>query len=866
MGFAVSFPFEPDLRRPRRARAACARLLALAVAAFFASAHLTASPAAAETQPAPAQSAQDKPNDKLVIDADELIYDKDKNTVSAAGSVQLFYQGRVLQADRVIYERATKRVYAEGHAKMTDEHGDVIYGSRFELSDDFRDGFIDSVQVLTADKTRFTSPRVERSTGDITVLQKGAYTACEPCKDHPERPPFWQVRATKIIENQETHTIYYENAQLQFWGFPVFWMPYFSSPDATVNKQTGLLAPSIVSGSNLGTGFSMPYFINLAPNYDLTLIPTYLSRQGLLGEVDWRQRLSNGSYNIRMTGIDQEQPDAFPGFPYGAGDQRLRGSIESSGNFLLNDMWQFGWKGTWMSDKFFLNDYRLQGIDFDNFYFQDVISTVYLRGQSAQSYFDLSAFHFEGTTANDDNRTLPVAVAPVFDFNRVINVPADRSNGIGGELTIDANVASIDQTNAAFQSTGLQTFDNAYHLYNVCETQVAGVSVNTYFPGKCMLRGIAGDYTRATGQLSWQRSYIDPIGEVWKPFLFARLDGEATELNETGSITYASSAGVSTVANSSQAAFFSGSSQGAFARGMAGAGLEYQFPFVSTSSWGTQTITPIAQFIARPSEIIPRIQPDEDSQSLVFDETNLFAWNKFSGYDRVEGGTRLNYGLQYTANFANGGHANFVGGESIQVAGQNSYTLYDPANTGLDSGLDKTFSNFVFGETLQPTSNPITLMSKQQFDSSTLQLARFDGIARADYAGVSGSVDYALYAAQPALGLEYPREGLTGSVGYKFQDRWSVDGSLVLDMSRHYYDTLGQTTPIFYPVGYSFGVGYKDDCTTLTVRYSSNTSTPAVYSEFPGGPVIYNPATRNQTLMFQLVLRTLGDVKSNVGL
>ena len=45
-------------------------------------------------------------------------------------------------------------------------------------------------------------------------------------------------------------------------------------------------------------------------------------------------------------------------------------------------MWQFGWNGTWMSDKFFLNDYRLQGINFDNFYFQDVISTIYLRGQA----------------------------------------------------------------------------------------------------------------------------------------------------------------------------------------------------------------------------------------------------------------------------------------------------------------------------------------------------------------------------------------------------------------------------------------------------------------------------------------------------
>ena len=85
-------------------------------------------------------------------------------------------------------------------------------------------------------------------------------------------------------------------------------------------------------------------------------------------------------------------------------------------------------------------------------------------------------------------------------------------------------------------------------------------------------------------------------------------------------------------------------------------------------------------------------------------------------------------------------------------------------------------------------------------------------------------------------------------------------------MSRHYYDTLGQTTPIFNPIGYSFGVGYKDDCTTLTLRYSSSVSQPGAFPTFPGGPVVVNPATRNQTLMIQLVLRTLGDVKTNVGL
>jgi LPS-assembly protein len=456
--------------------------------------------------------------------------------------------------------------------------------------------------------------------------------------------------------------------------------------------------------------------------------------------------------------------------------------------------------------------------------------------------------------------------APVLDYNRVFDVPEDRTYGLGGEATVDFNLANIDRANAAFQSTGLQTFDNAYHLYNVCETIVDGKYVNTYYPGACILRGIAGDYTRASGQVSWQRSYIDTIGEVWKPFVFARLDGEATELNETGSITYASALGSSTVANSSQAAFFSGGDQGAFARAMAGVGLEYQYPFVLSSPFGTQTITPIGQLIVRPNEVIPRIQPNEDSQSLVFDETNLFAWNKFSGYDRVEGGVRFNYGLQYTANFPSGGHINVVAGQSIQVAGQNSYSLYDVANVGQDSGLNRTFSNFVAGETLQPTSAPVWVISKQQFDSTTFQLDRFDAIAKATIAGVTGSVDYALYAAQPALGWEFPREGLTGNASYKFLDRWSVDGSLVLDMSRHYYDAVGQTTPIFYPVGYSLGLGYKDDCTTLTVRYSSSLSAPAAYPVFAGGPVIYNPAVRNQTLMFQLVLRTLGDVKANVGL
>ena len=68
----------------------------------------------------------------------------------------------------------------------------------------------------------------------------------------------------------------------------------------------------------------------------------------------------------------------------------------------------------------------------------------------------------------------------------------------------------------------------------------------------------------------------------------------------------------------------------------------------------------------------------------MFDDTTLFNWSKYSGYDRVEGGTRANYGFQYVDNLPSGGHVNVVAGQSVQVAGQNSYTIADATNTGLE--------------------------------------------------------------------------------------------------------------------------------------------------------------------------------------
>ena len=82
-------------------------------------------------------------------------------------------------------------------------------------------------------------------------------------------------------------------------------------------------------------------------------------------------------------------------------------------------------------------------------------------------------------------------------------------------------------------------------------------------------------------------------------------------------------------------------------------------------------------------------------KALTFDDSNLFRVDKFSGWDRVEGGGRANYGLQYTAQINQGGFVNALFGQSYSLFGQNSFAYGGPTNTGLDSGLDTTQSDYV---------------------------------------------------------------------------------------------------------------------------------------------------------------------------
>jgi LPS-assembly protein len=827
-------------RSPRHGIASVATVVALTLGATGAVPERAAAQSLAAVASGAAQPSGSK--DKMLVEAKELIYNKDNDTVTASGNVQIYYQGKVLEADKVIYDRKSKRLYAEGNAKFTDADGSVTYGSRFDLTQDFRDGFIDSLNAQTKDNTRLTAPRAERTNGDM-LLNEATYTACAPCAEHPEKPPLWQIHATKIIHNTKEQTIYYENATIELLGVPFAWVPFMSSPDSTVNSKSGILVPQYVYSSVLGYGVGVPIYWAMAPNYDLTVTPTYLSRQGLFTEALFRHRLMYGSYSIRVSGIFQNDTAAFPA----PGNSSFRGSVESKGEFFLSSKWSIGWDAALWSDKYYSTNYKiLSSTQQTPDYFPESISTAYLKGQGDRSYFDLRGYYIEGLASQDIQNQMPQA-APVLDYNRAFDLPTETTAGVGGQVTLDFNFTNINQGLASYQAVGTKTAQSlktATSQYSYCAV---------YTPGSCLIRGIGGNYDRVSTEASWQRNIYDPFGGLWQPFAFAKIDGEYAALDRTGSdaVSFSTPAGTeTTLTNANQTNWFGGSNDSQ-ARIMPGAGVEYRFPLVASTSWATHIFEPIAQVIVRPNETVSNKTINEDSQSLVFDDTTLFEWNKFSGYDRTEGGTRLNAGAQYTMNFSTNSYVNAMAGQSFQLAGRNSYSIADDSNTGLDSGLEKTRSYYITRVQIVPTAN-YSLITKANFDNDSFALRRLDVIGSANLGHLTANVMYSRYDAQPDIGYYFKREGLSLGSRYNFAEHYFVSGNVGFDMSRHLLDQeTGTKTSLFSPSSYGLGVGYNDDCTTFSVNYN--------FGYTYGAGVL----TQSQSVVAQLTLRTLGTLRVN---
>jgi LPS-assembly protein len=751
--------------------------------------------------------------EQMLVRADELHYDQTNERVAAVGNVQIYYSGSTLEGDNVIYDQKTKRLHAEGNVRLYEPDGKITYGQIIDLSDDFRDGFVDSLRLDMPQQTRFAATRADRQSGDITVFQNGVYTACEPCKDDPIKPPKWQIKAARIIHNQADKMMYFEDARLEFFGWPIAWLPYFSAPDPTAKRVSGFLMPSFHTSTMYGFAITTPYYWAMAPNYDLTFSPMITSTQGPLLQGEWRHRLLDGAYNIRATGIFQADRKTFVDVGDTPGDRAFRGSIQSAGQFALTDKWVWGWDGTLITDQSFFQDYGLyRGVQANNLLRSTpdyVLSQAYLTGRGDRSYFDMRAMYFYGFASVDDQKTIPI-VHPVIDHDYTVGRPV-----FGGELSFRSNLTSLSRASASFDA-----ITTAAVTGNFCSLS-ADPALKTV--NNCLLRGIPGTYTRASTEASWRRTIVDPYGQLFTPFMSLRADVAAVDISPDPGV-----------------ANYTKTGQNNIARFMPTVGLEYRYPFINVQSWGTQTIQPIAQIIARPNETQIGAFPNEDAQSLNLDASNLFRVDKFSGWDRVEGGGRLNAGLQYTAQFNRGGQVSAVFGQSYHLFGLNSFAAGGSTNTGIGSGLDTNRSDYVASASFQPDTR-FSFTSRLRFGESDFTLQRTELQTTANFERWTTTLVYGNYAPQPAVGALDRREGIVASARAKVDSNWALLGAVRYDVRSAQIS------------GGSIGAGYVDDCFIVALNYLSEYA--------------YNGTSKfNNTVMFQVSLRTIGGNTTTQGI
>ena len=118
---------------------------------------------------------------KMLLRANELVYNRDAERVTASGGVQIYYNRYRMVAQRVEYDQQSGRVIARGNIELIEPDGNRIYADELDVTDDFGQGFLNTLRVETTDNTRIAAESAERLPGDLMVLNNGVYTACLPC-------------------------------------------------------------------------------------------------------------------------------------------------------------------------------------------------------------------------------------------------------------------------------------------------------------------------------------------------------------------------------------------------------------------------------------------------------------------------------------------------------------------------------------------------------------------------------------------------------------------------------------------------------------------------------------------------------------
>jgi LPS-assembly protein len=616
----------------------------------------------------------------IYLEAD-LVTD-DNGVRTATGDVEARYGGRTVRAGEVVYNSRTRVVTARGNAQIINQDGSVQYADEVQLDENFSAG------VALGFATRLPSPvggtnakiaaaSAVRRSPSITELNRAVYTPCNLCTDDGRnKTPTYSIRAERITQNRDLQAVLYRNATLQIAGVPVFYAPYFAHPDPQAVRASGFLTPEFNISDRRGFTYEQPYVYVISPSADVVVSPQINTAVNPFLNLQYRQRFYSGEIDIRL-GYTYERDFRDEGRLDGSrdfnGDGRIDGADNSDlthrsyilgrGEFHFTPEWRWGFSAERTSDDLLFDKYGIDDVyETRGLYEPDnrrLLSQVYTQHQTRRSYVSAAVLSFQGLRFGDRDDLFPL-VAPLVEARFEPESPI-----LGGRLRA-AGSAVVLERSQALAPTGADD------------------------------DGLAKASRRVTAEVDWRRSFTLASGVRIEPFTLARADAYSfeTALGASDSRT----------------------------RGFATVGVDLSMPFIRPLRTGSIVLEPMAQLVASNKGDDQTGIPNEDSVSFEFDETNLFEPNKFPGFDRFEGGLRLNAGFRATYDIGAGRGGSLLVGRSFRA----EEDLAFPERVG----LRKKASDWVVAAQVNPGYG-LSFFNRSRLDADTLELSRSE--TRASY-------------------------------------------------------------------------------------------------------------------------------------
>lgn len=280
----------------------------------------------------------------------------DGDSVNVSGNVTLRRGDQFLGTDDLQYSQETGTYTATGNVRYQDS-GMRIVADRLEGDQNTESHKIDNVRYqLVERRGNGGAERIEMA-GAEGRMHGSTYSTCPPSQR------MWELQARRIDVNTDTGMGVARGAKLRIGKVPVLYVPWFAFP-IDDRRTTGLLYPSISNSGRNGLDWRQPIYLNLAPNYDLTLEPRWMSRRGLQlgGEFRYLRDGGQGVFEAEylpsdnLTTRERAAEIADPRIRPENYREEDRAMFSYRGTQRIDRTWQARANLTWISDPRYIED------------------------------------------------------------------------------------------------------------------------------------------------------------------------------------------------------------------------------------------------------------------------------------------------------------------------------------------------------------------------------------------------------------------------------------------------------------------------------------------------------------------------------